>query len=373
MNSPGSPPAEECYYDRSSSAAASSWRRLNNTDDSIRRRSASKDGLVSGGGDDERAFRNLLEIDDQDLSASSYFSFQTDLRPYMRKMVVIWMLEVCEDQSIEDETFWIAVNYFDRILSVLPIRKSQLQLVASACLFIASKLNNNEGASPSTFIKASRLVTYTDFSITVDELLEWELTTLQALKWNVLVATPYDFLRRFVVCLPLAADDDDDDSDRRRSVERHATTLIALSATDVKFVVYPASMLASGCLCAAAKELFGIDWVTGVRLYQRLQQYTSVETDCLVTCQEQIEDLVKLSLEEAAAADARQQQQEEDEETEEETEEDEEENSSSSSLTRSAIKQSSSSKASMAPTTPTDVREISVNCGGGGAGFERHK
>lgn len=93
-----------------------------------------------------------------------------------------------------------------------------------------------------------------------------------------------------------------------------------------------------------------------------------------MTCQEQIEELVKLSLEEAAAADARQQQQqgEEDGEAEEETEEGEE--NSSSSLTRSAIKQSSSLKASMAPTTPTDVREISVNCGGGGgAGFESHK
>lgn len=302
------------------------------------RKSRSADDRAATLLDDDRTFQNLLENDDQHLVSPSYFRFQSDLRPYMRKMVVIWMLEVCEEQSgEEDVTFWLAVNYLDRILSVLNVKKNQLQLIASVCLFIASKFN-----ASSNFITASHLAMYTDFSITVDELLEWELTVLQALKWSVSIATPFDFLHRFVSSLSL-------DSDQSHSVERHAATLITLSTTDVKFVVYPASMLASGCLCAAVKGLLGAQWIANTDLYRRIQQYTAVETDCLVECQEQIEDLLRRSLEEAAAAAATlQQQQRED---------------SSSSMSLDASKSSASSSEDPSATTPTDVREISVNCG----------
>jgi G1/S-specific cyclin-D2 len=61
--------------------------------------------------------------------------------------------------------FSLAVNYLDRVLSSIPVRKSELQLVGTVCMFIASKFKDTVA------IPADRLVMYTDYSITVDQLL----------------------------------------------------------------------------------------------------------------------------------------------------------------------------------------------------------
>lgn len=73
-------------------------------------------------------------------------------------------MQVCEEQKCQDEVFPLSMNYVDRFLSICPIRKSQLQLLGTACLLLASKLRET---SPLT---AEVLVFYTDNSITLDDL-----------------------------------------------------------------------------------------------------------------------------------------------------------------------------------------------------------
>ena len=72
---------------------------------------------------------------------------------------------MCEEQHCEDEVFYMAMNFIDRFLSIVSLPKSHFQLLGSACLFIASKLRETIP------ISASNLVTYTDNSITIDQLL----------------------------------------------------------------------------------------------------------------------------------------------------------------------------------------------------------
>jgi hypothetical protein len=72
-------------------------------------------------------------------------------------------LQVCEEQKCQDEIFPLSMNYVDRFLSICPIRKSQLQLLGTACLLLASKLRE---AAPLT---VELLVFYTDNSVTVDD------------------------------------------------------------------------------------------------------------------------------------------------------------------------------------------------------------
>lgn len=71
---------------------------------------------------------------------------------------------MCEDQCCQQGVFPLAMNILDRFLAVVKIRKSQLQLLASVCLFLASKLRQSTPISPQA------LVQYTDWSITIDEL-----------------------------------------------------------------------------------------------------------------------------------------------------------------------------------------------------------
>jgi len=74
-------------------------------------------------------------------------------------------MQVCAEQQCEDEVFPLSVNYLDRVLSVLTVRRSQLQLLAAVCMFIASKFKDT------TPLSAHCLVVYTDCSITMGDLL----------------------------------------------------------------------------------------------------------------------------------------------------------------------------------------------------------
>ena len=75
------------------------------------------------------------------------------------------LLQVCEESKCEDDVFPLAVNLLDRFLSIVSIRKTQLQLLGTSCMFIASKLKET---IPLT---AEKLVIYTDYSIKLEELL----------------------------------------------------------------------------------------------------------------------------------------------------------------------------------------------------------
>ncbi|XP_031781693.1 cyclin D isoform X1 [Nasonia vitripennis] len=169
---------------------------------------------------DDRMLQNLLRSEERYAPSASYFGcVQRDISPIMRKVVAEWMLEVCEEQKCQEEVFPLSMNYVDRFLSICPIRKSQLQLLGTACLLLASKLREPRPLS------ADVLVFYTDNSITHDDLWRWEQLVVSKLKWDLSAVTPGDFLLYILARLPV-----DQRSWDSRMVRRHAQTFIALSA-----------------------------------------------------------------------------------------------------------------------------------------------
>lgn len=78
---------------------------------------------------------------------------------------MLFSCQVCEEQHCEEDVFVLAASYVDRYLSIVPTPKSTLQLLGSACLFIASKLKE------SVPFTADKLVAYTDNSITISQLM----------------------------------------------------------------------------------------------------------------------------------------------------------------------------------------------------------
>ncbi|XP_072941467.1 G1/S-specific cyclin-D3 [Epargyreus clarus] len=230
-----------------------------------------------------RVLDNLLRTEERYAVTANYFgTVQTEVTPHMRRIVAEWMLEVCEDQSCQEEVFPLAMSYLDRFLSLCTVSKSQLQLLGTACLLLASKLREPSSRG----LPAELLVFYTANSITLTDLCSWELLVLSKLKWDVAGVTAHDFLPLLLSRLPLRG------RVQTEMVQRHAQTFIALAARDYEFTLYSASTLAS-CSIATALRGLGLDGHL-----QRLHELTGIDLDCLQTCLEQLEEMVQTTIDE---------------------------------------------------------------------------
>lgn len=238
---------------------------------------------------DHRVLERLLKLEDHYIPRCDYFKIvQKEIKPYMRKLVVNWMFEVCEEQKCEDDVFPLAVNLLDRFLSVVSIRKTQLQLLGTACMFLSSKLKETIP------LPAEKLVIYTDNSVTLEELLNWEILILNKLRWDISAVVPNDFLEYLLTRLKLEECIEID------HVRKHSQTYIALSCTDFLFSnLNPPSMIAAAAICAAFSGLryqFGSLCPDNNLLVQMITDITGVEEDCLVQCQQRLDEVIRVSL-----------------------------------------------------------------------------
>ncbi|CAH2318945.1 G1 S-specific cyclin-D1 [Pelobates cultripes] len=233
---------------------------------------------------------NLLQAEHRYIPSATYFQcVQKEIRPYMRRMLTSWMLEVCEDQRCGEQVFTLAVNCLDRVLSLVSVEKRQLQLVGAVCLLVASKLR---GSKPMT---TETMCMYADYCFTDKELRMMELLVLNKLKWDMEAVIPHDFLAHFLDILKIPRD-------KVHQVRKHTETFIALCTTDYNFIALPPSLVAAASVAAS---------VTGLRPENLGMRFSNISTtsylahaihcdpNVLRMCQEQIEVSLKSSLREA--------------------------------------------------------------------------
>lgn len=262
---------------------------------------------------DKRVMENLLAAEDLYTLSSDYFAnrFQADIRPNMRKTVVEWMFEVCDEQRCEEEVFHLAVNYLDRYLASVKISRLEFQLVGVACMFLASKLKETV---PMT---AEKLVIYTDNSITLEQLVNTELDILHTLKWDLSAVTPQDFLPLILHRLPVT-------QTQAKQLRNCAQTFVALCAFDFNFARNTPSTLAASSISASAAHLrFSIPDLT-----ERLHQITHIEVEYLRECRSKILSMAQQLTEPEVEA--------------------------------SAVTQKPEKEVDSLPTTPTDVHGVDI-------------
>lgn len=80
-----------------------------------------------------------LKKRETDYIVDSYMDRQPQLSPWMRTLLVDWMVEVQETFELNHETLYLAVKIVDIYLSKVTIEKENLQLVGAAAIFIACK------------------------------------------------------------------------------------------------------------------------------------------------------------------------------------------------------------------------------------------
>lgn len=236
---------------------------------------------------DNRVLDSLMKLEEHYTPSSDYFKIiQKEITPYMRRLVVQWMFEVCEEQRSEDDVFLLAVNIFDRFLSIVNIRKNQLQLLGTTCMFIASK---SRETIPLT---AEKLVIYTDNSVTLEELLNWEILVLNRLRWDINAVLPNQFLEYLLARLelPKCLDKDTD-------IRKPVLTYISICCTDFLFSNFtPPSMIAGASVCLTFKGLrdhYGSMCPSHEKLIKIITELTAVDEDLLLECEQRMNQVIK--------------------------------------------------------------------------------
>ncbi|KAF4093479.1 hypothetical protein AMELA_G00002480 [Ameiurus melas] len=234
---------------------------------------------------DNRVWRNLRSFEKKHTIPESYFStIQRDVQPCMRRIVTVWMLQVCEEQRCEEEVFPLAVQYLDRYMAHYLVDTSSLQLLSTVCMFLASKLRETVPLS------AAKLCIYTDNAISVTQLLQWELVVVSRLDWDLASVLPSDFLEPLLQGLPIITHD-------LSVLRRHTHSYIALAATEFTFSTYRPSIVACSCAAAAVQRLNLLDGVLSCdTLLQLMANVLDADLVCLSNCYAALEETLKLTL-----------------------------------------------------------------------------
>eukprot|EP00095_Tigriopus_kingsejongensis_P004964 maker-scaffold96_size378025-snap-gene-1.19 protein:Tk04964 transcript:maker-scaffold96_size378025-snap-gene-1.19-mRNA-1 annotation:"g1 s-specific cyclin-d3" len=200
---------------------------------------------------DERVLKTLLKKEARYIPQSpNYFQLvQTEVEVHMRKNVADWMVELCEDQQAPAEIFCLAMNYFDRFLSVCVIASSQLQLLGAVCLLVAWKVREH---AP---ISASRLVQYSAHNITHLNIMEWEVLLLSKLDWDVSSVIAFDFVEHIIQRihrLNLGLNTD--------LIRSNAETLITMCSSHHTFYSSAPSLVAAACVLTTLRPMIEGQW-----------------------------------------------------------------------------------------------------------------
>lgn len=237
---------------------------------------------------DDRCLENLLKAEDRHEQCINYFgTVQKEINPSMRKVVAEWIIDLCEEQNCQEEVSLLSLGYMDRFLSLVPIKKTHLQILATACLLLASKLREPSYKA----LPVELLVFYTDHSITKKDLIRWELLVLSRLKWDVSTVTPLDFLELLLCRLPIENKKCHDISIEK--VRKHAQAFISLAAREHYFSNYMASTVAASSIAAS---LSGLKWdkrsdMSISYLVNRFTDLTGVEQEFICECMDKMEVL----------------------------------------------------------------------------------
>ena len=141
-----------------------------------------------------------------------------------------WLVEVAEEYKLSAENLYLSTNYVDRFLSVMPVLRGRLQLVGVTCMLIASKYEEIFAPQVEDFVYI------TDSTYSAAEVLQMEVTILNALSFNLTAVTPYCFLKRLTSVL----DFDDQVSDLVLQLFRRRLDCVGRgSATGVVSTISP--------------------------------------------------------------------------------------------------------------------------------------
>jgi hypothetical protein len=167
--------------------------------------------------------------------------------PYIqcRKVLVGWMIEVCEALKFGGVTTFHSCYLMDRVFlsEVLnqTSRRQSFQLVAMVCILIAAKFGEADNKIPSM----ADLNEMSANSYSVELFRKVETSVLNFLNWKVNCITPLCFVKYFLFNTSTGTFQLDEE------IHRFVILLLGLALQDHEFIVYvPSKLCAAAIFCA---------------------------------------------------------------------------------------------------------------------------
>lgn len=139
---------------------------------------------------------NYLKSRERDFVIDKYMQRQPQLTPWMRTLLVDWMVEVQETFELNHETLYLAVKLVDMYLSKVQVHKEKIQLVGAASLFLACKYDERTPPLIDDFLYIC------DGAYVQSELTRMEMDVFRTVNYDLGFPLSYRFLRRYArVCI----------------------------------------------------------------------------------------------------------------------------------------------------------------------------
>ncbi|NXH89196.1 CCNE1 protein, partial [Edolisoma coerulescens] len=146
-----------------------------------------------GWADRDDIWKNMISKEETYVRDKFYMQRHPQLQPKMRAILLDWLMEVCEIYKLHRETFYLALDFFDRFMATQEDdAKTLLQLIGVTSLFIAAKI---EEVYPP---KLHQLACVTDGACTEDEIISMELIIMKALNWKLNPLTVVSWLNIYL-------------------------------------------------------------------------------------------------------------------------------------------------------------------------------
>ncbi|KAM5181571.1 cyclin-A1 isoform 1-T2 [Mantella aurantiaca] len=191
-----------------------------------------------------------------------YMKKQPDITSTMRTILVDWLVEVREEYKLRNETLYLAVNFLDRFLSSMSVRRGKLQLVGTAAILLAAKYEEIYPPDVDEFVYI------TDDTYTKKQLLHMEHLLLKVLAFDLTVPTINQFLLQYLHKHTLST-----------KAEHLAMYMAELTLLEVDpFLKYIPSLTAAAAYCLANYTINRIFWP------DHLQAFTGYTLSDIAPC-----------------------------------------------------------------------------------------
>ncbi|KGN44298.1 putative cyclin-B3-1 [Cucumis sativus] len=203
----------------------------------------------------------------QSSSLSNYLSVQKEIAPLMRGILINWLIEVHFKFDLMPETLFLSVTLFDRYLSLVKIKKNEMQLVGLTALLLASKYEDFWHP------RVKDLLSISAESYSREQMLQMEALILKKLKFRLNVPTTYVFMLRFLKAAQSA----------NTQLEHLSFYLIELALVEYEALSFRPSLLCASALYVARCTLrISPSWTT------LLNKHTRYETSQIRECADMI-------------------------------------------------------------------------------------